>query len=272
MELTHQRREEFLEKLWAYYAEQGRSGLPWRTPESDGSFDPYKIMVSELMLQQTQVARVIPKYLAFLETFPGVPVLARAELGNVLRAWQGLGYNRRAKFLWQAAQAIEAAGSFPDSQEELVKLPGIGANTAGAIRAYAYNQPVIFVETNIRTVYIHHFFGDRTDVHDKEILKLVAQTADHEQPREFYWALMDYGSYLKATLGNPNTASKHYAKQSAFQGSRRQVRGRVLRELGARAHTFAELQAKVTDERLESVLNDLIREGMVRLHDGAYSL
>lgn len=272
MELTHQRREGFLETLWAYYAEHGRTELPWRAAEVDGSFDPYKIMVSELMLQQTQVQRVIPKYFAFLEQFPTVQSLARAELGNVLRAWQGLGYNRRAKFLWQAAKAIAEQGSFPRTQDELVKLPGIGPNTAGAILAYAYNQPVVFIETNVRTVYIHHFFEDRTDIHDKEIVGLVTQTLDREQPREFYWALMDYGSHLKATIGNPNKASKHYAKQSAFHGSRRQVRGMVLRQLGTRTHTLAELQAMIADERVKSVLDDLVAEGMVRCLDGTYFL
>jgi A/G-specific adenine glycosylase len=190
MGLGHQKREVFLESLWSYYAASGRTMLPWRLPEADGSFEPYKIMVSELMLQQTQVPRVVPKYQAFLERFPSVDALAAAELGEVLRAWQGLGYNRRAKFLWQAAQVVRTQRSFPDTAEGLVKLPGIGRNTAGAILAYAYNQPVVFVETNVRTVYIHHFFADRTDIHDTEIAALVAQTLDREQPRDFFWALM----------------------------------------------------------------------------------
>lgn len=272
MELSKQQKAEFLEKLWDFYAKSGRTTLPWRLPEADASFDPYKIMVSELMLQQTQVLRVIPKYHAFLERFPTVQTLAQAELGDVLREWQGLGYNRRAKFLWQAAQVVQERGSFPSTLAELVKLPGVGANTAGAILAYAFNQPAVFIETNVRTVYIHHFLADRSDVHDKEIQELVSATLDHEQPREFYWALMDYGSNLKATVGNLNKVSKHYAKQSKFEGSRRQVRGAVLRALGSKTQTVAELHALIPDNRLDGVLHDLVSEGLARENAGVYSL
>jgi A/G-specific adenine glycosylase len=245
------------------------------------------------------VPRVVPKYQAFLAQFPDVQTLATAELGDVLRAWQGLGYNRRAKFLWQAAQAVQALGRFPATREELVKLPGIGVNTAGAIRAYAFNQPVLFVETNVRTVYIHHFFADSAGIHDKEILELLRQTAPwkegKEQPetlarpmpgamrktaglshgenvREFYWALMDYGSNLKATVGNLNKASKHYTKQSKFEGSKRQVRGAVLRVLGDGPKSLAQLQMVLSDERLEAVVADLVQEGLIRASEGTYHL
>ncbi len=272
MELSNQAKQSFLETLWDFYAQHGRGSLPWRQPGPDGVFDPYKIMVSELMLQQTQVARVIPKYLVFLDVFSTVHVLAEAELGDVLRVWQGLGYNRRAKFLWQAAQIVASLKQFPSVAEGLTKLPGIGRNTAGAILAYAYNQPVSFVETNVRTVYIHHFFPGRTDVSDKEIIALLQQTLDQENPREFYWALMDYGSYLKASAGNLNKASRHYTKQPAFDGSRRQVRGRIIRFLGAGDLSFAALQDKIADERLADVLKDLIAEGLIRSKGDMYSL
>jgi A/G-specific adenine glycosylase len=272
MEPSHQAKHDFSETLWEYYAASGRSTLPWRQPEWDRSFDPYKIMVSELMLQQTQVVRVIPKYEAFLQQFPTVAALAGADQGDVLRAWQGLGYNRRAKFLWQAAQAIRALGAFPDSREGLVRLPGIGVNTAGAVLAYAYNQPVLFIETNIRSVYIHHFFPERTDVTDAEILGLLDSTLDRENPREFYWALMDYGSHLKATVGNPNKASKHYAKQSKFQGSRRQLRGQILRLVGAAPQTHEQILRTLPDERTEAVLQELMDEQLVRQTDSRYSL
>ena len=262
----------FIEMLWDYYHDHARHDLPWRLPEPGGGFDPYKIMVSELMLQQTQVPRVMPKYAAFLQRFPTVQTLAGAELGDVLREWQGLGYNRRAKFLWQAAQKVRGLGAFPTTQDELVKLPGIGPNTAGAILAYAYNQPVVFIETNVRTVYIHHFFHDQVGVADKEILSLVEQTLDRENPREFYWALMDYGSHIKATIGNANKASRHYTKQSVFSGSRRQVRGAVLRALGDGMKSLEALQSAIPDERLVSVLGDLVSEGMIRTERGAYSL
>lgn len=261
-----------MEEVWEYYRDNGRHDLPWRLPDSDGSFDPYKIMVSEIMLQQTQVPRVAPKYISFTHQFKDVQVLANVELGDVLRAWQGLGYNRRAKFLWQAAQAIAEQGKFPDSLAELVKLPGIGSNTAGAILAYAYNQPAVFIETNVRTVYIHHFCNDRVDVDDKEIRELLEDTLDRENPREFYWAIMDYGSHLKASVGNLNKSSKHYTKQSAFHGSRRQLRGAVLRALGGGSKATAELQEIIPDERLGSVLQDLIEEGLIRATRGTYSL
>lgn len=270
---TEQNTRDFLETLWDFYAHNKRADLPWRQPDANGQFDPYKIMVSELMLQQTQVARVIPKYHEFLSKFPDVKALADAELGDVLRAWQGLGYNRRAKFLWQAAQAVNEQGIFPRIIPELVKLPGIGPNTAGAIVAYAYNQSVLFIETNVRSVYIHHFFAGQDAVTDKQILELLEKTVDHENPREFYWALMDYGSHLKATVGNAARASKHYAKQSTFKGSKRQVRGQVLRVLGAGAASLADLRAIIADERLQIVLNDLVTEGLIRVQaDGVYSL
>jgi len=273
MELSEQQRERFLEVLWGFYARSARR-LPWREPEPepDGEFNPYKIMVSELMLQQTQVPRVVPKYEAFLGRFGSVQSLADADLGDVLRAWQGLGYNRRAKFLWAAAQAIVSQGAFPDTPEGLTALPGIGPNTAGAILAYAFNKPALFIETNVRTVYIHHFCKGRTDITDSAVRGLLEQTLDREQPREFYWALMDYGSHLKATVGNPNAASRHYVRQSTFEGSRRQLRGRIIRELGGGSQTFANLRISIPDERLKGVLLDLTREGLIRAEDGIYTL
>lgn len=262
----------FLETLWDYYHEHGRHDLPWRQLAPSGQIDPYKIMVSELMLQQTQVGRVIPKYELFLQTFPSIPALARAELGDVLRVWQGLGYNRRAKFLWQAAQAVAALPAFPTEQDALVKLPGIGVNTAGAIQTYAFNKAVPFVETNIRTAYIYHFFSGEQDISDKAILRELEQTMDTEQPREFYWALMDYGTMLKSSVGNLSRSSKHYVKQSAFHGSRRQVRGLIIKLLGEGPHSGAELTEKVADVRLIDVLDELVKEGLIQFRRGEYSL
>ncbi|MDB5164637.1 MAG: mutY [Candidatus Saccharibacteria bacterium] len=272
--MTDDKTTQFQEEVWNYYRQQGRHDLPWRQPGSDGSFNPYHIMVSELMLQQTQVQRVIPKYQLFLKLFPSVEMLAAAELGDVLRAWAGLGYNRRAKFLHQAAQKVtqEYAGQFPNDNTQLVKLPGIGANTAGAIMAYAYNEPVVFVETNIRTAFIHHFFQDLENIADKDILRLVAKTLDHEHPREWYWALMDYGSYLKQTVGNHNRRSSSYAKQSRFEGSKRQVRGEVLRQLSDAPMTKYQLALRISDQRLTVVVKDLLAEGLIRERAGKLSL
>lgn len=262
---------EFVETVWEYYRSHGRHDLPWRFPEASGTFDPYKILVSECMLQQTQVARVIPKYQTFLRSFPDVSILAESELGEVLRAWQGLGYNRRAKYLWQAAQCIEQTGSFPSSQEALTKLPGVGVNTAGAILAYAWNQPAVFIETNIRTVYIHHFARDAENVSDDFIRDCLERTLDREHPREFYWALMDYGSYLKTRVQNLHR-SKQYTKQSKFEGSKRQIRGQVLRELSNEPLAAAHLGRRIDDERLSGVLDELVSEGLIKKKGEQYSL
>lgn len=264
---------EFSDIVWDYYAKYGRN-LQWRQPGAGGLFDPYKILVSEVMLQQTQVNRVEPKYVEFLATFPSVSDLAAANLSDVIRLWSGLGYNRRAKFLWQAASMTvhDYAGQFPKDQKALTKLPGVGYNTAGAICAYAYNQPVIFVETNIRTVYIHHFFTGRNEVHDNEIFPLLEQTVDTENPREWYWALMDYGSHLKSRVGNASRGSKHYVKQSIFEGSRRQLRGQVLRALHDGKQTVLHLQQQIPDERLIEVLTDLQKEGLILRAGKGYRL
>lgn len=272
MQYSAQHITDFQEMVWDYYHRAGRTALPWRQPEPDGTFDPYKIMVSELMLQQTQVARVIPKFETFTSAFPTVGVLAEASLGDVLRLWQGLGYNRRAKFLWQAAGAVVRRGEFPRRQQDLVKLPGVGANTAGAICAYAYNEPALFVETNIRTVYIHHFFDDREQVTDTDILEALRATMDYEHPREWYWALMDYGTFVKATHGNKSRASKTYVRQSKFAGSRRQVRGRVVRLLGERPWGIGELQETIADPRISEVLAELQTEGLIRMQGRKYTL
>lgn len=264
----------FTEVLWAFYDDQGRHDLPWRLAEPNGEFDAYKILVSELMLQQTQVQRVIPKFNEFLMKFPDAVTLAAASLAEVLVLWSGLGYNRRAKYLWQAAHAIgnDLGGELPSTVNELVKLPGVGPNTAGAIAAYAYNQPALFIETNIRTAYIHHFFSDQTDVSDKQILSKLTDTLDHEHPREFYWALMDYGSYLKRTVGNLNRSSTTYAKQSTFAGSQRQVRGQVLRALAGGKQSTRQLRTVINDERVQSVLADLLAENLIKKVGQWYSL
>ncbi len=267
--------QQFTATVWEYYHSHGRD-LPWRRPESDGTFEPYKILVSEVMLQQTQAARVIPKYQQFLALFPTIEDLAAAPLADVLRAWSGLGYNRRAKFLWQSADTVVTnhRGSLPNSQATLATLPGIGLNTAGAILAYAYNKPVAFIETNIRTVYIHHFFADQADITDTQILAHVARTlpTNSQDTRTWYWALMDYGAFLKATVGNRSQSSRNYSKQSAFAGSRRQIRGQVLRQLVGGPQTLAQLHKAIADARLESVLSELCSEQLIHHHKGVYTL
>lgn len=200
--------------------------MPWRT-----NLDPYWVMLSEVMLQQTQVARVMEKFPLFVGRFPTVQSLADASLADVLGAWIGLGYNRRAKFLHQAARDLCKfhEGRVPADVEALAALPGIGINTAMAIAVYAFNQAHAFVETNVRTVFIHHFFEGSHGVSDKDILRLVEASVDLRSPREWYWALMDYGAWLKKEHGNLSRRSSSYTRQTKFQGSERQKRAAVLR-------------------------------------------
>lgn len=237
--------------------------FPWRK-----TVDPYRILVSEIMLQQTQTERVVPKYRAFLKAFPTVRALAAAPLAAVLRAWSGLGYNRRAKMLHAAARAIvaEHGGAVPKTFAELHALPGVGPYTAGAVLAFAHNIPHPIIETNIRTVYLHHFFKGKHGVTDAEILALVDATLDRTNPRRFYTALMDYGATLKRSMGNLNVRSKSYTKQSAFKGSARQLRGVLIRALGERpmgARALARI-ATVPVPQVEAQLAALAREGLVR--------
>ena len=169
----------FRRRLYRFFHDQGRQ-LPWRA-----TTDPYHILVSEIMLQQTQVERVALKYDPFLQAFPDVWSLARAPLRDIMAAWQGLGYNRRALALQRIARrlTVDFDGRLPDSVDTLCTFPGIGEATAGALAAFAFNQPVVFIETNIRRVFIHCFFPGQSRVRDREILPLVDQTLDRLQPR-----------------------------------------------------------------------------------------
>lgn len=287
--------QDFTELVW----QKGRvlhRDMPWRRDTR-----PYYVLVSELMLQQTQVSRVIPKFETFITKFPNETALASASLADVLTAWQGLGYNRRAKYLHDAAKRIvnEFDGVFPTTATDIVSLPGVGKNTLGAIEAYAFNRPSIYVETNIRTVYIHHFFNDDFNVTDKQIIKKIEETVpwaegkeqpdkfshkfdgamrktvglSHFPPREFYWALMDYGAWLKASGVQNIVRSKHYKKQSALEGSVRQVRGQVIRRLTAGDMTeFGLREALHADERFGPALQGLLADGLVSVTDGKLHL
>lgn len=259
---------EFQTIVWRYYDDNARV-LPWRQ-----DFSPYRVFVSELMLQQTQVNRVIVKFEEFLSVFPTVEVLANAPFSEVLRAWSGLGYNRRAQFLHRAAQMItnELSENFPHTVEELKRLPGVGHNTAAAIVAYAYNQPTAFIETNIRSVYIHHFFSDKSDVDDKEIMPLIEASAPQDNPREWYWALMDYGTYLKSQHQNPSRKSKHHKSQSKFEGSDRQIRGKILSTLLKGPLKEEVLHGIIADDRSVLLLKKLQAEKLVTVKNGLVGL
>jgi len=266
--------------IWNFYKEHKRS-LPWRPPslpfQKDGTLDSYRIFVSEVMLQQTQISRVIDKFPQFIDSFPSFKQLASASLASVLQVWQGMGYNRRGKYLHESARIMiqQYQNVIPQDPLELVKLPGIGPATAGSIIVFTYNMPLVFIETNIRRVMIHHYFEDVNQVNDREIVPIITQTLDHSNPREWYYALMDYGSYLAKQIPNPNRKSKHYNKQSQFEGSNRQVRGAVLQSL--LKQNFQKLSnlhqsLPFEDERIGSVLRDLVKEGMVFEKNGKFGI
>jgi len=261
----------FRRQMRMHYRTHGRD-LPWRH-----THDPYRILVSEFMLQQTQVVRVLTYYPRFLKQFPTPASLARAPLRDVLRAWQGLGYNRRALHLKQTATLIikKYHGKIPRDFHTLQTFPGVGQSTAGALMAFAFNAPMPFIETNIRRVYIHHFFGKKKGVSDAAILTLVEKTLDRKDPRAWYYALMDYGAHLGTMEENPNTRSKHYKKQSPFSGSNREIRSRILRELldaktAYQEHLVARLD--ITHDALSYALDSLIKDRFIRTHRGRITL
>ena len=255
----------FRQTVWDHYKKHGRYDLPWRK-----TTDPYKILVSEVMLQQTQVQRVIEKYKEFLKVFPNVRRLARVPLSEVLKVWSGMGYNRRAKFLRDAARVIVAKhkGKVPLLYSDLVELPGIGPYTASAVRAFAFNEPDILVETNIRAAFIHHFFAHTPKVRDRVILVYAEKAAPNGSPpaggpREWHWALMDYGAHLKRSGVRNNHRSAHYTRQSKFEGSLRQVRGEVIRVLTHERMTERQLMKRMKGEKWEAVLEGLARDGLI---------
>jgi A/G-specific adenine glycosylase len=262
----------FQKKIYEYYRKEGRV-LPWRVRRH-----PYRILVSEIMLQQTQVDRVIPKYALFLKRFPSFEKLASAPQSEVIRLWQGLGYNRRALHLHQTAKTIvqKYNGRLPKEKEALIALSGIGPYTASALRVFTWNMPEAVIETNIRTVYIHEFFPHKKKVSDAELLPFIVKTIDFEHPRDWYYALMDYGSMLKSTVGNKSRQSVHYVKQSAFKGSIREVRGAILKYLikysgGVKLQRILK-ELPFEKERITGALGSLVKEGLVLKEKNFYKL
>jgi A/G-specific adenine glycosylase len=254
----------------SYYEQHGRD-MAWRN-----TTDPYLILVSEIMLQQTQVERVTTKFPEFIRAFPDFTALATAPLGKVLAVWQGMGYNRRVIALQKCAIRVmhEYYGILPDDVDILATFPGIGRATASSIVAFSFNKPVIFIETNIRRVFIHFFFTDTDTVSDTDILPLVEQTLYRNNPRVWYWALMDLGSALKKTVVNPNRRSVHYTRQSPFEGSDRKIRGSIIRMLlaepGISEKKFFDLRND-NQARINKILSALESEGfIVRYQDRVF--
>lgn len=262
--------DEFLSKVY----EQGRAhhrDLPWRYID-----DPYSVLVSEVMLQQTQVVRVLRYWERWMSAFPTLDALSAASTSDVLEHWQGLGYNRRALALKRCAEICseQNQGLLPSSVEELVELPGIGPATAGGIMAFAHGCPAVYLETNVRTVFIHELFPHCEKVHDKDLIPLVQLTCPEQDARRWYYALLDYGAHLKVTTQNPSRKSAHYTRQSSFEGSRRQKRAEIVRLVLAYSpvkdsfllEQLNESEVAAGRERVEerlfhSLLDDLESEG-----------
>lgn len=345
---------DFITQVWA----EGRAhyrNLPWRNID-----DPYVVLTSEVMLQQTQVARVQQRWDDWMQTFPCVEDLAAAPLSFVLEKWQGMGYNRRALNLKRTAELIcsDYDGVVPQNKETLLALPGVGPSTAAGVRIFAFKLTDIYIETNVRTVFLHELFPQEDGVSDKELTPYVQQAAqlaaklrgyteeekhacvskvwhaqdkekgcehsDKEQARRqagkdlcmqvgegqgtqtkasccgfasgedqsvaqlgddiraWYYALLDYGAYLKSILPNPSRRSKHYARQSTFEGSHRQKRSFLLREVLAGLSSFDELscvlnnfednkaiQKSSTGDCL-ALLQELERDGFLAQENGKW--
>ena len=264
--------------------------LPWRRTR-----DPYAIWISEVMLQQTQTTRVDGRWQRWLERFPTVDALAAADAADVLDEWQGLGYNRRALSVLRAAQAVSAAGGMmPAETAALEALPGIGPATAAGIRAFAFDLPGVYLETNVRTVFLHELYPNAESVPDRELVPLVRDTCPpnasdpEDDPRTWYYALLDYGAYLKRTVPNPSRRSRGHTRQSRFEGSHRQKRAELLRVLlahrgdgagGADFETiFQELvsselragRSAIGEPDVRALLDELEREGFCHNDSGIW--
>lgn len=265
---------EFQNIVFDFYKKNKRS-LPWRETKN-----PYHILVSEIMLQQTQAPRVVPFYEKWVKRFPNIKALAKANFSQIYPFWNGLGYNRRALALQKLAKVVLSihGGILPRGILELEALPGIGPYTARAVSIFAYNRPITCIETNIRRVFIHHFFADAEIVSDQEILPLLELALPIKKSREWHWALMDYGSYLKSQVANPNRRHKNYSVQSKFEGSVRQIRGATLRILSNESTDSKTLVARIKKatgqdiKRIKEVILKLEKEGLIKQNKKVYSL
>lgn len=252
----------FQKKIIDFYQQKNRR-FAWRI-----THDPYHILVSEFMLQQTQTNRVQSKYEQFLQQFQKIQDCANASFSAILTVWQGLGYNRRAKYLHETTKIIveEYGGIVPCDEKILSMFPGIGPYTAAAICTFSYNKPLVFIETNIRTVFINEFFLDQNNIHDKDIMPFIKETLLEHSPRLWYYALMDYGVFLKKSGNNKVVQSVHYTKQSKFRGSKRELRGMIIKllvEHGSINRISIEKYLEKNDSRIFTVLQSLFDEQLL---------
>jgi len=269
--LTREVIRTFQNIIYSYFNQYGRD-FPFRN-----EINPYNVVISEIMLQQTQTNRVVEKFQQFIQKFPDFQSLANAPLNEVLKVWQGLGYNRRAVALKKIAERVvnEFDGILPADIDILKSFPQIGHNTASSIVAFAFNMPTFFIEVNIRRVYIYYFFPGKSSITDSVIVPIVRKTLDSSNVRKWYYALTDYGVMLKKTHPELNKRSAHYRKQAKFKGSNREVRGKILKLLIASSsltevEIFKEL--KINSKKLKEILNLLIKEGFIKQEKHGFSI
>ena len=236
------------QRLILEWGHEHRRDMPWRNTR-----DPYRILVSEVMLQQTQVSRVLPKYEEFLREFPTLDALTDASQARLLRVWQGLGYWNRALRLRDTARMIvnDLGGVFPQDPDTLRTLPGVGPYTAGAVACFAFGSAEPFLDTNIRRVYLFFFFPGEEEVSDNRIMEIAGRAVWLDDPREWGYALFDYGA-IELRDRAINRRSRHYSRQSAFEGSFRSFRTQTLR------HVLAQESSSVSRAELEEFLAELL--------------
>ena len=250
--------KEFQQKVMDWWSKNARD-LPWRNNPG-----PYEVLVSEVMLQQTQVSRVIPKYLEFLREFPTVEVLAASETKRLLTVWSGLGYNRRALWLRETAREIVARGGFPQEVKDLRELKGIGPYTSRSILIFAFNKDLAAVDTNIRRVLIASGFADES-MTPKEVQAVADALLLRGRSRDWHNALMDYGSEV---LTASTTGIAPTSRQPEFRRSTRQIRGGIIRILtGTESMTsgqlYTQLGLECDKETMTSVLDQLVTEKLI---------
>ncbi|MHA2171787.1 MAG: Fe-S cluster assembly protein HesB [Candidatus Kariarchaeaceae archaeon] len=234
-----------------------RREFPWRIIAS-----PYEVLVSEFMLQQTQAKRVIPKFQEFLHKFPSLESLSLASNKEVLEVWSGLGYNRRAIWLRNAAQIIFQLDGFPTDPKDLIGIKGIGKYTAYAIPIFAFNLDYATVDTNIRRILIYEGFADET-TKEKELFDIAKALLPRGKSRDYHSALMDYGS-LELTSRNTSIKSKN--NPQPFRGSFREVRGQIIKLLmrhdNLSIHDIS-LKLNYPKNQVKNVLQSLLKDHMI---------
>ena len=258
-------------RLLSWY-EENRRDLPWRRTD-----DPYAILVSEIMLQQTQVPRVAPRFVEWLEAWPDLESLAAAPLADVLRRWQGLGYNNRARRLQECAAAAVASAPcgrramLPRTLEGLRALPGIGPYTARAVLVFAHNDDLAAVDANVRRVLTHQL-SLAEDLGDKDLQAVADAVLPRGRSRDWHNAMMDYGSLV---LTARSTGISSRGRQGTFEGSRRQKRARVVRRLLQHGpQPLGDLAAGLglSDEETADIVALLRRDGLVTESGGTVSI